>query len=455
MKRICIALCLACLATVAYGKKIADIPFARIGIIDLTLDLYLPEVSTGKVPLVVWIHGGGMRQGNKDKCPVRWVTDHGYAAASISYRLSNVAQFPAQIHDCKGAIRWLRANAATYGIDPDRIAVVGHSAGAALATLLGTSAGDAYTEGSVGGNLRASSSVSAVVCVSGTVDYELRLKTQPEIDKPDSGLARYFGGVPGQMMEQVRRASAVHYLTQDDPPVMIFHGGKETKSHFIQSARLHSLYKQKGLESTQIIVDGAAHNDIDKMFCEENRKRILAFFKRAFSSGKGKAALRPAAKPTEGPVSGSKRGRALAPLPVPDQFRDVDPARVRQYLPRLHAKRTFPFIKAADAPLGYAAPVRSPDMPFSFGFFQNDRATKDKSALPKLPHDSKAIWKKAGSGAYTLQRELTAGDIAPGRYHIYELGEIEVTPPLHHLVFGAKLADPFAARLAGIQARGQ
>ena len=67
-------------------------------------------------------------------------------------------------------------------------------------------------------------------------------------------------------------------------------------------------------------------------------------------------------------------------------------------------------------------------MPFHFGFYQDDRATKDKSALPKLPRDAKATWEKAGSGAYTLQRELTAADIVPSRYHIYELGEIEVTP---------------------------
>jgi BD-FAE protein len=109
----------------AAGKKeiikIADIPYGSAGIIDMTLDLYLPSAVDKKMPLAVWIHGGGWRKGSKDRCPMKWLTGEGYAVASISYRLTHAAIFPAQIHDCKGAIRWLRANADILGINPDRI----------------------------------------------------------------------------------------------------------------------------------------------------------------------------------------------------------------------------------------------------------------------------------------------------------------------------------------------
>jgi acetyl esterase/lipase len=136
-----------------------DLVYATIGEKDILLDLYIPKNTTVKPPLLVWIHGGGWQSGSKDSCPLYRETQRGYAVASLNYRLSHEAMFPAQIHDCKGAIRWLRANAEKFGYNSERIGVAGSSAGGQLVALLGTSGGVKELEGNVGGNLGQSSSV--------------------------------------------------------------------------------------------------------------------------------------------------------------------------------------------------------------------------------------------------------------------------------------------------------
>ena len=132
----------------AAGKVAKDIEFASVNGQSLKLDLHLPETPGGS-RLVVWIHGGGWRAGSKNRCQVSWLSNYGYTVASISYRLSNVAKFPAQLHDCKAAIRWLKAHAGEYGYLADRIAVSGASAGGHLATLVGTTGGNDKLEGTV------------------------------------------------------------------------------------------------------------------------------------------------------------------------------------------------------------------------------------------------------------------------------------------------------------------
>ena len=139
-----------------------DLVYARAGAKDLLLDLYLPEGAPRPLPLVVWIHGGGWRNGAKEQTPARRLVERGYAVASINYRLSGEAIFPAQIHDCKAAVRWLRANAAKYGLDAGRVAAWGSSAGGHLVALLGTSGGIMELEGGLG-NADQSSRVQAVV----------------------------------------------------------------------------------------------------------------------------------------------------------------------------------------------------------------------------------------------------------------------------------------------------
>ena len=162
------------------------------------LDLYLPEKAEDRLPLIVWIHGGAWYAGSKEGCPAVPFAAKGYAVASINYRLSQHAIFPAQIEDCKAAIRWLRANAAKYNLDPDHIGVWGASAGGHLVALLGTTAGVKELEGQ-GGNLDQSSRVQCVVDWFGPTD----LTTMgDEGDKPGSPVALLIGGpVPGEQGE--------------------------------------------------------------------------------------------------------------------------------------------------------------------------------------------------------------------------------------------------------------
>src|SRR5437868_4772034 len=142
------------------------------------LDLFVPESADGPLPLIIWVHGGGWQAGSKDGCPPLrgGHTQRGYAVASINYRLSGHAPFPAQIEDCKAAIRWLRAHAKEYNLDPKRFGVWGSSAGGHLVALLGTS-GD-VKEFDVGANLDQSSRVQAVCDYFGPTDFTVFVTTK-------------------------------------------------------------------------------------------------------------------------------------------------------------------------------------------------------------------------------------------------------------------------------------
>ncbi|MBN2000034.1 alpha/beta hydrolase, partial [candidate division KSB1 bacterium] len=146
-----------------------DVEFADINEKSLLLDLYIPAAE-GPLPLVIWIHGGAWRAGDKNVTPaVPLLTDHGFAVASISYRFSQHAIFPAQLHDCKAAVRWLRAHANKYHLDPLRFGVWGASAGGHLAAMLGTTGDEGTLEGKVG-RKRGSSRVQAVCDWFGPTD---------------------------------------------------------------------------------------------------------------------------------------------------------------------------------------------------------------------------------------------------------------------------------------------
>ena len=124
-----------------------DIVYKKVNGLGLQLDIYSPKSITHPLPVVLWIHGDGWSRGRKEQRPPINLMAQGYIVVSIEYRLSGEAPFPAQIEDCKAAVRWLRANAATYHFDPDHIGAWGHSAGGHLAALLGTSGGVAELEG--------------------------------------------------------------------------------------------------------------------------------------------------------------------------------------------------------------------------------------------------------------------------------------------------------------------
>lgn len=253
-----------------------DIEFANVEGHSLKLDLYRPA-ETKDAPLVVWIHGGGWKAGSKSNCPVSWLTEDGYAVASISYRLTDKAIFPAQIHDCKAAIRWLRANAEKHGYSTAKIAVSGSSAGGHLAALVGTS-GDVKTlEGTVGGNLDHSSRVDAVVDFYGATDFVLRSKTQPHrANEEGSVVYRLLGGGADKKVDLAKQASAAFHVSKDDPPFLVFHGGKDKTVLIDQSERINAVYTKAGLPIALHVLKGSGHGG-KEFYAGERRGLIRAF----------------------------------------------------------------------------------------------------------------------------------------------------------------------------------
>ncbi|MCX7750582.1 MAG: alpha/beta hydrolase [Candidatus Bipolaricaulota bacterium] len=243
------------------AQVLRDLAYARVGGKSLRLDLHLPRRAEGaRIPVVVWIHGGGWRGGDKAGTPAPEVLGEGYAVASINYRLSPEAPFPAQIHDCKAAVRWLRAHADRYGLDPDRIGVWGSSAGGHLAALLGTSGGVAELEGAVGEHLDQESRVQAVCDFFGPADL-LALLEPGAWSAPTalSAVSLLLGGPVAERVELARLASPVAHVSPDDPPFLIVHGDRDATVPLDQSERLHRALTASGVSSTLHVVRGAGH----------------------------------------------------------------------------------------------------------------------------------------------------------------------------------------------------
>lgn len=262
-----------------------NIVYAKVGDLPLRLDLYLPNVKKDHASLVVWIHGGGWRKGSKDRCPFTWLTAHGYAVASVQYRLTDKAKFPAQIHDCKGALRWLRANAKKYGYNADRIGVAGISAGGHLVALLGTSGGVKALEGDVGGNLDQSSRVQAVLDMCGPSDFLFMLKGNPRVgSQPDSAVGLLFGGPVAEKRDLAKLASPAEHVGEGDPPLLIFHGSKDRLVNIRQSEHLRDLYKKADLEVELVTIPGGGH--VPKQFWDKDRRDLaLQFFDQHVKAG--------------------------------------------------------------------------------------------------------------------------------------------------------------------------
>jgi len=240
-------------------KALRNLEYARVGEKSLLLDLYLPEKPDGPLPVVVWIHGGGWRGGDKEPCRAVWLAPRGYAVASVNYRLSQEAIFPAQIQDCKAAIRWLRAHAAAYRLDAGHIGVWGDSAGGHLCALLGASGDVKELEGAQG-NLQQSSRVQAVCDFYGPMDL-LRFPLPPDPKKLNAyAMAfQFLGGPPEENLERAAQASPITYVTADDPPFLIVHGDRDELVPIQQSELLLEALKKAGVEAELHVVKGAGH----------------------------------------------------------------------------------------------------------------------------------------------------------------------------------------------------
>lgn len=235
------------------------IRFATVDRVELLLDLHRPE-KVDRPPLVMFIHGGGWKNGDRTRCRLAWVARHGYAVASVEYRLSDEATFPAQIHDCKGALRWLRAHQQQYGYDAEQVVVAGTSAGGHLAALMGTSGGVEALEGDTAGHIDQSSRVQGVIDYYGPTDFVMRSKLHPDkTEKREGSVYRLLGGPVSQRQELARLASPALHVTADDPPLLILHGDRDKTVQLIQSQRLHSAYIDLGLSALLHVEAGAGH----------------------------------------------------------------------------------------------------------------------------------------------------------------------------------------------------
>ena len=231
------------------------------------LDLYIPshgQNPTHRLPLIIWIHGGGWQNGSKENCPpLRFgFPAKGFAVASIGYRLSSDAVFPAQIEDCKAAIRWLRAHASEYGIDPERFGAWGSSAGGHLVALVGAS-GD-VKQFDVGEHLEFSSRVQAVCDYFGPTDFSqmdahaipgARLKH----DSENSPEAKLIGGPVQQNPDKVAAVNPITYVSEDDPAFLIVHGDKDPLVPIHQSQLLFDALKMNGIEVQFHTIHDAEH----------------------------------------------------------------------------------------------------------------------------------------------------------------------------------------------------
>ncbi len=286
MKAILILLSLAVAAIPVLAESDAvevvhAVEFGSAGGRPLHAEIARPRVRPSEpMPAVLWIHGGGWKSGDEKGNPAAFLAAHGYFTASIEYRLSGEAIWPAQIEDCKQAVRWLRANAAAYGVDPDRIGVWGHSAGGHLVACLGTMGPEAGFEGE--GYPGVSSKVQAVADFSGPADFLVSGRKAY-----DWALKPLFGGPAGETDEALRKASPLYYVQPGDPPFLIVHGDADTTVPYAESVALSAALEKAQVPVQFLPVKGGSHSmnaipggppaDPDQATI---RAAVLAFFDR-------------------------------------------------------------------------------------------------------------------------------------------------------------------------------
>ncbi|MDE0867209.1 MAG: alpha/beta hydrolase [Rubripirellula sp.] len=256
----------------------AGIVYVTRETVPLQLDFYLPTEQHGPAPLVVWVHGGAWRSGSRQQVPVTGLLDHGFAIASLDYRLSGDAPFPAQIHDIKAAIRYLRSNAVELGIDPDRIAIAGASAGGHLAALAGVSQGVQELTGLETNSQQPPDHVAAIVSFYGASNLEtiLQQSTPHGLGVRVPALQLLLRSQPDQKPKLARLASPVTHVDAVDPPLLLIHGDQDPQMPINQSHELKGAYDQAGVKVEFDVVHGGAHGGA--VFYSADRIRRVAEF---------------------------------------------------------------------------------------------------------------------------------------------------------------------------------
>jgi acetyl esterase/lipase len=296
-------------------KAYRDLAYVENGHERHKLDLFIPEGTKEPLPLIIWIHGGGWQNGSKDGCPPlrNGYTERGYAVASINYRLSGHAIFPAQIEDCKAAIRWLRAHAAKYNLDSQRFGVWGSSAGGHLVALVGTSGNVKALD--VGANLDQSSRVQAVCDYYGPTDFTVFVTTPGYASHAtaNSPEAKLIGGAVMENKDKASSANPITYMSQDDPPFLIVHGDKDPTVPINQSQLLYDALKQAGVNVHFHTIKGASHGQ--GFGGPEIEPMVIDFFDRVLKANPLPSNLGPAktSDSDASPAPAAAKGNAGAP----------------------------------------------------------------------------------------------------------------------------------------------
>lgn len=239
-------------------ELIADVEYSRPDGVPLLMDIYRPKAPAARPrPLVVWIHGGGFQKGSKSRPPLLPLVEQGFIGASINYRLTDVAPFPAQIEDCKTAIRFLRANAARYNIDPDHIGVWGSSAGGYLVALLGVTGDTNKFDGLRYGYADVGSEVQAVVDLSGSHDLPgMRAGFNASIDE---ALRAFLSGSVAERHELAVAASPMTYVKKGVAPFLMYHGARDNAVQVEQSRDFYQRLIAAGVDATYHEIPMAGH----------------------------------------------------------------------------------------------------------------------------------------------------------------------------------------------------
>jgi acetyl esterase/lipase len=251
-----------------------DLAYTKVGDQELKLDLARPAAGEGPFPAVVVIHGGAWRAGDKadNRRLLTEFAKRGYVAISPQYRFCPRETFPAQVHDVKAAVRWLRQHAGEYRVDPERIGATGFSAGGHLSLMLGMTGPDDGLEGDVPADAP-SSRVQAVVNYFGPT--ELGAADIPEVSRPL--VKDFLGGTPSEKPEATKQASPVTFASEDDPPILTFQGTKDPLVPHTQAFKLADALTAAGAPGRVELLVGAGHgwggDDLQRTLAE-----TFAFF---------------------------------------------------------------------------------------------------------------------------------------------------------------------------------
>jgi acetyl esterase/lipase len=281
----------------AAAGSVQEIVYTKAGTTELKLDLMSPTTGDGPFPAVLVIHGGAWRAGNKaDVRPIMpEFVRHGYVAISPQYRFCPKETFPAQVHDVKAAVRWIKANAKKYRIDPERIGAIGFSAGGHLALMLGVTAAGDGLEGETGSEteskpsaMAGDSRVKAVVNFFGPTD--LAANDIPDISKPL--VKDFLGGTPEAKPEAAQKASPLTYVSKDDAPVLTFQGTNDPLVPYTQAFKLAQAMTAAGVPGRVELLIGASHGwggaEMDR-----TKSETFSFFECYLKNAQPKEAAKP------------------------------------------------------------------------------------------------------------------------------------------------------------------